>query len=283
VSVSFRPLDRGSATAGRLRTPGPLTLNVSAHPSCMTRALKSQRPAPVGTLCRPLERQARTCNPRPLSAGEEQQPCHRHPQVSLPDGRACGSARPVPSLRYFVLVVKRNQPRLRAALRALPWKKRITVRYDRETGHGRRETRSVRVLTVTGLGLDFPHVTQAVKIHRYRTDAKSGKTTRQTVHRYAFPPGIPAASRTTRPRPLGHRVDPPREGHDLRRGRLPDPHRARPGEHGHTAQPRSQHTPRRRPPQHRRRATTSLLPTLHTPTRPARTHLVSAGCRTIAA
>lgn len=37
------------------------------------------------------------------------------------------------------------------------------------------------MLTVTGLGLDFPHVTQAVKIHRYRTDAKSGKTTRQTV------------------------------------------------------------------------------------------------------
>jgi predicted transposase YbfD/YdcC len=70
---------------------------------------------------------------------------------------------------HFVLVVKRNQPRLRAALRALPWKKCTTVRYDRETGHGRRETRSVRVLAVTGLGLDFPHVTQAVKIHRYRT------------------------------------------------------------------------------------------------------------------
>jgi predicted transposase YbfD/YdcC len=88
----------------------------------------------------------------------------------------------VPSLRYFVLVVKRNQPRLHAALRALPWKKCTTVRYDGETGHGRRETRSVCVLTVTGLGLDFPYVTQAVKIHRYRTDAKSGKTTWQTVH-----------------------------------------------------------------------------------------------------
>ena len=38
-----------------------------------------------------------------------------------------------------------------------------------------------RVLTVTDLGLDFPHVAQAVKIHRYRTDIKSG-TTRQTVY-----------------------------------------------------------------------------------------------------
>jgi hypothetical protein len=38
------------------------------------------------------------------------------------------------------------------------------------------------VLTVTRLGLDFPHVTQAAEIHRCRTDAKSGKTTRQTEH-----------------------------------------------------------------------------------------------------
>ena len=40
----------------------------------------------------------------------------------------------------------------------------------------------MRLLTVTGLGLDFPHVAQAVKIHRYRTGIKSGKTTRQTVY-----------------------------------------------------------------------------------------------------
>lgn len=44
------------------------------------------------------------------------------------------------------------------------------------------ETRSVRVLTVTGFGLDFPHIAQAAKIHRYRTDIKSGKTTQQTVY-----------------------------------------------------------------------------------------------------
>jgi predicted transposase YbfD/YdcC len=83
---------------------------------------------------------------------------------------------------HFVLVVKRNQPRLHTALRALPWKECTAVRHDREQGHGRHETRSVRALTVTGLGLDFPHVAQAVKIHRYRTDVKSGKTTRQTVY-----------------------------------------------------------------------------------------------------
>ncbi|MFI1445326.1 hypothetical protein [Streptomyces fructofermentans] len=55
-------------------------------------------------------------------------------------------------------------------------------RHDREAGHGRRETRSVRTLTVTSLGLDFPYVAPAAKIHRHRTDLKTGKITRQTVY-----------------------------------------------------------------------------------------------------
>ena len=53
---------------------------------------------------------------------------------------------------------------------------------DHKAGHGRRGTRSVRTLTVTGIGLDFPHVVQAAKILRHRTGLKSGKATRQTVH-----------------------------------------------------------------------------------------------------
>ncbi|WP_186001705.1 transposase, partial [Streptomyces sp. IB201691-2A2] len=53
-------------------------------------------------------------------------------------------------------------------------------RYDRERGHRRRETRSVPTLTVTGL--DFPHVVQAVKILRHRTEVRTGRVTRQTVY-----------------------------------------------------------------------------------------------------
>ncbi|MFD6187169.1 ISAs1 family transposase [Streptomyces goshikiensis] len=83
---------------------------------------------------------------------------------------------------HYLMVVKGNQPKLHAALKALPWKEVTARRYDRERGHGRRETRSVRTLTVTGLGLDFPYLVQAVKIHRHRTDLKTGKVTRQTVH-----------------------------------------------------------------------------------------------------
>jgi predicted transposase YbfD/YdcC len=67
-------------------------------------------------------------------------------------------------------------------LRSLPWKEVTARRYDHGAGHGRRETRSVRTLTVTGLGLDFPHVAQAAKIHRHRTDLKTGKITRETVY-----------------------------------------------------------------------------------------------------
>ncbi|MEU9002207.1 ISAs1 family transposase [Streptomyces sp. NPDC048551] len=83
---------------------------------------------------------------------------------------------------HYLPVVKGNQPKLHATVKALPWKEVTARRYDRGRGHGRRETRSVRTLTVTGLGLDFPHVVQAVKILRHRTDLKTGKVTRQTVY-----------------------------------------------------------------------------------------------------
>ncbi|MGP3690537.1 ISAs1 family transposase [Streptomyces sp. IBSNAI002] len=85
---------------------------------------------------------------------------------------------------HYLMVVKGNQPNLHAAIKALPWKEVTARRYDRERGHGRRETRSVRTLTVTGLGLDFPHVVQAVKILRHRTDLKTGRVTCQTVHAF---------------------------------------------------------------------------------------------------
>ncbi|WP_240508908.1 ISAs1 family transposase [Streptomyces agglomeratus] len=83
---------------------------------------------------------------------------------------------------HYLLVVKGNQPKLHAAIKALPWKEVTARRYDRERGHGRRETRSVRTLTVTGLHLDFPHVVQAVKILRHRTEIRTGRVTRQTLY-----------------------------------------------------------------------------------------------------
>ncbi|MFJ5034455.1 ISAs1 family transposase [Streptomyces sp. NPDC088560] len=83
---------------------------------------------------------------------------------------------------HYLLVVKANQPELHRRLRSLPWKDVIARRYDREIGHGRRETRVTSALTVTDLGLDFPHAVQAARILRYRTDLATGKCSRQTIY-----------------------------------------------------------------------------------------------------
>ena len=83
---------------------------------------------------------------------------------------------------HYLLVVKANQPELHRRLRSLPWKDVTARRYDREVGHGRRETRATRALTVTGLGLDFPHAVQAVRILRHRTDLKTGTISRQSIY-----------------------------------------------------------------------------------------------------
>ncbi|MFD4024080.1 hypothetical protein ACFWRV_11250 [Streptomyces sp. NPDC058576] len=52
----------------------------------------------------------------------------------------------------------------------------------------------MRALTVTGLGLDFPHVVQAAKIVRRWTCMKTGKLTRETIY-----------TRTDRPSPTASR------------------------------------------------------------------------------
>jgi hypothetical protein len=68
---------------------------------------------------------------------------------------------------HWVLKVKRNQPNLYAQLAALPW--RAVPDGDRtdDRGHGRREIRTIKVLTLAG-GIDFPHAAQAIQVRRRR-------------------------------------------------------------------------------------------------------------------
>lgn len=83
---------------------------------------------------------------------------------------------------HFLLVVKANQPTLSKLLRPLPWKD-VTARHAvRDTGHGRRELRVVKALTITDLDTGFPAAVQAARIMRFRTDARTGKLTRRTVY-----------------------------------------------------------------------------------------------------
>jgi predicted transposase YbfD/YdcC len=81
----------------------------------------------------------------------------------------------------LMVAVKGNQPKLFAQLKALPWTQVPVGDQTRDTGHGRKETRTVKAITIkTPGGLGFPHAQQAVRITRTRTI--KGRTTRETAY-----------------------------------------------------------------------------------------------------
>jgi predicted transposase YbfD/YdcC len=64
----------------------------------------------------------------------------------------------------WALTVKRNQPTLRRALKALPWRD-VPCRVERSKGHGRRETRTVKAV-VAPAWVEFPGAAQILQIRR---------------------------------------------------------------------------------------------------------------------
>jgi predicted transposase YbfD/YdcC len=93
-----------------------------------------------------------------------------------------GHADEVTARRAHLLVqVKANQPTLFKQLKRLPWAQVPVGDRTRDRGHGRRETRTVKAVTVaTPGGIAFPHAQQAVRITRTRIVA--GKTSRETAY-----------------------------------------------------------------------------------------------------
>jgi len=83
---------------------------------------------------------------------------------------------------HYIAVIKKNQPLLYAKVKALPWKTIPTGATSSETGHGRIETRTLKAVHVDRLRMDFPHIRQAVKLTRWRQDARTGKVSRETVY-----------------------------------------------------------------------------------------------------
>jgi predicted transposase YbfD/YdcC len=82
---------------------------------------------------------------------------------------------------HLLIPVKGNQKNLFSQLKALPWAEVPVGDRRRDHGHGRKETRTVKTLTVAlPGGIHFPHAQQAVRITRTRT--VKGKTTRETLH-----------------------------------------------------------------------------------------------------
>jgi predicted transposase YbfD/YdcC len=82
---------------------------------------------------------------------------------------------------HLMVTAKANQPKLLAQLKALPWAQVPVGAQTRETGHGRKETRTVKAVTVATPGrIGFPEAEQAVRITRTRT--VKGKTSRETAY-----------------------------------------------------------------------------------------------------
>jgi predicted transposase YbfD/YdcC len=83
---------------------------------------------------------------------------------------------------HWILTVKGNQPHLHKQLTGLPWKAVPDATRDDDRGHGRREIRTLKILTVS-TGIDFPHAAQAIQIRRRRRRLDEPKRfTTETVY-----------------------------------------------------------------------------------------------------
>jgi predicted transposase YbfD/YdcC len=84
---------------------------------------------------------------------------------------------------HYLFTVKANQPILRRALVGLPWAAVDGVR-RRERGHGRIESRSIKVLDLDAHPARtlFPHAMRAIKVVRSRRCTATGHRSRQIVY-----------------------------------------------------------------------------------------------------
>lgn len=64
---------------------------------------------------------------------------------------------------------------LRRQLAGLPWRQGDTAHRATTTAHGRREIRTLKVVTIAA-GIEFPHATQAIQITRKTRPVHAGKT-----------------------------------------------------------------------------------------------------------
>ncbi|MET7717827.1 ISAs1 family transposase, partial [Streptomyces sp. NPDC005407] len=81
---------------------------------------------------------------------------------------------------HYIVIVKGNQKKLRKQLKTLPWEQVPFQGRTRGTGHGRSETRRIKVCTVNNLL--FPGARQAIQLKRRRKDRKTGTVTAKTIY-----------------------------------------------------------------------------------------------------
>ncbi len=83
---------------------------------------------------------------------------------------------------HLLVTVKGNQPTLHAQLRALPWNDVPLGHTSTGRGHGRIETRTLKVVTVPA-GLGFPHAAQAIRVTRTSRPINKDKKKTNGKHR----------------------------------------------------------------------------------------------------
>jgi predicted transposase YbfD/YdcC len=84
---------------------------------------------------------------------------------------------------HYVAVIKTNQPNTHQQISTLPWSQIPIAHTHSETGHGRAESRSIKVMAIADSlgGIAFPHAKLALRVHRRRRPTGK-KQTRETVY-----------------------------------------------------------------------------------------------------
>jgi predicted transposase YbfD/YdcC len=82
---------------------------------------------------------------------------------------------------HWLLTVKGNQPKLHRQLRDLPWRAVDVAHRTTNRGHGRRETRSIKIVTIAA-GIEFPHAAQAIQVVRRTQPLAGGRWRTETIY-----------------------------------------------------------------------------------------------------
>jgi len=82
---------------------------------------------------------------------------------------------------HYLFTVKGNQPKLHAQLKGLPWRDVPAADVTRGKGHGRVESRTVK-MTAVSAGIGFPHARLAIQVTRRRRPLNARKWRTETVY-----------------------------------------------------------------------------------------------------
>lgn len=82
---------------------------------------------------------------------------------------------------HYLLTVKGNQPTLHRQLRDLPWKQIPVADRTQHKGHGRVESRTVKLVELAS-GIAFPHARLAIQIIRRRRPVRTRRWQSETVY-----------------------------------------------------------------------------------------------------